>query len=105
MFFLSCTKLTDVFRFVQTTGQKALYVNPGFTKRIVGLKHEESEALLNLLYTVSTSTLPVLMISMTLVSEIGYTDKETFASTSTTARTSRSASSGKREPSRSGTTA
>ena len=64
--FLSCTKLTEVFRFfAQTTGQKALYVNPGFTKRIVGLKHEESEALLNLLYTVSTSALPVLITFMT----------------------------------------
>ena len=27
-----------------------IYVNPGFTRRIVGLKKEESDAILNLLY-------------------------------------------------------
>ncbi|GAA5850500.1 hypothetical protein JCM8547_001895 [Rhodosporidiobolus lusitaniae] len=32
------------------TGEKALYVNPGFSRRIVGLKQEESDAILNLLY-------------------------------------------------------
>ena len=32
------------------TGEKALYVNKQFTKRIVGLKIEESDAILNLLY-------------------------------------------------------
>ncbi|KAG9311190.1 hypothetical protein JVU11DRAFT_8264 [Chiua virens] len=32
------------------TGEKALYVNPGFTRRIVGFKKEESEYLLNFLY-------------------------------------------------------
>ncbi|GAA5822222.1 hypothetical protein JCM3770_005856 [Rhodotorula araucariae] len=32
------------------TGQKALYVNPGFSRRIVGLKQEESDAILGLLY-------------------------------------------------------
>jgi sulfonate dioxygenase len=31
------------------TGQKALYVNPGFTRHIVGLKKEESDTILNLL--------------------------------------------------------
>ncbi|EIW81863.1 alpha-ketoglutarate-dependent sulfonate dioxygenase [Coniophora puteana RWD-64-598 SS2] len=32
------------------TGEEALYVNKGFSRRIVGLKKEESEALLNFLY-------------------------------------------------------
>lgn len=32
------------------TGEKALYINQGFTRRIVGLKVEESEALLKFLY-------------------------------------------------------
>jgi hypothetical protein len=32
------------------TGKKALFVNRQFTRRIVGLKQEESEAILNLLY-------------------------------------------------------
>ncbi|KAI9637152.1 alpha-ketoglutarate-dependent sulfonate dioxygenase, partial [Dioszegia hungarica] len=32
------------------TGAKALFVNKGFSRRIVGLKQEESEAILNLLY-------------------------------------------------------
>lgn len=36
----------------QVTGQKALFVNPGFTKRIVGLKDEESDAILQLLFKV-----------------------------------------------------
>ncbi|KXH47815.1 TfdA family Taurine catabolism dioxygenase TauD [Colletotrichum salicis] len=34
------------------TGQKALFINPGFTKRIVGLWDEESDALLKLLFKV-----------------------------------------------------
>ncbi|KPV74299.1 uncharacterized protein RHOBADRAFT_44785 [Rhodotorula graminis WP1] len=33
------------------TGEKAIFVNPQFSRRIVGLKQEESDALLNLLYT------------------------------------------------------
>jgi sulfonate dioxygenase len=32
------------------TGQKALYVNPQFSRRIVGYKREESDAILNFLY-------------------------------------------------------
>jgi alpha-ketoglutarate-dependent taurine dioxygenase len=37
---------------VKATGQKALFVNPGFTKRIIGLKDEESDAILKLLFKV-----------------------------------------------------
>ena len=32
------------------TGEKALFVNQGFTRRIVGFKEEESELLLQFLY-------------------------------------------------------
>lgn len=33
-----------------STGEKALYINQGFTKRIVGFKDEESENLLKFLF-------------------------------------------------------
>ncbi|KAL6703596.1 hypothetical protein ACN47E_009541 [Coniothyrium glycines] len=40
-----------VVRIHPVTKQKVLFVNPGFTKRIVGLKDEESEAILRLLFS------------------------------------------------------
>ncbi|KAJ8108417.1 hypothetical protein OPT61_g8190 [Boeremia exigua] len=40
-----------IVRVHPVTGQKVLFVNPGFTKSIVGLKTEESEAILKLLFT------------------------------------------------------
>ncbi|KFZ03269.1 hypothetical protein V502_11090 [Pseudogymnoascus sp. VKM F-4520 (FW-2644)] len=39
-----------IVRVHPVTKQKALFVNPGFTRRIVGLKDEESDALLKLLF-------------------------------------------------------
>ncbi|KAL2848596.1 hypothetical protein BJX68DRAFT_267462 [Aspergillus pseudodeflectus] len=39
-----------IVRIHPVTGEKALFVNPGFTKRIIGLKDEESDAILQLLF-------------------------------------------------------
>ncbi|RFU29761.1 hypothetical protein B7463_g6560, partial [Scytalidium lignicola] len=39
-----------IVRIHPATGEKALFINPGFTKRIIGLKDEESDALLQLLF-------------------------------------------------------
>lgn len=41
-----------IVRIHPATGERALFVNPGFTKKIDGLKEEESDALLKLLFTV-----------------------------------------------------
>jgi sulfonate dioxygenase len=41
-----------VVRVHPVTGQKALFINPGFTKKIIGLKDEESDAILQLLFKV-----------------------------------------------------
>lgn len=51
----SPTDLTPTFRHPvvrrhPVTGEEALYVNKQFTRRIVGLKREESESILNFLY-------------------------------------------------------
>ncbi|KAL5337624.1 hypothetical protein BJX70DRAFT_409083 [Aspergillus crustosus] len=39
-----------IVRVHPATGEKALFINPGFTKRIIGLKDEESDAILQLLF-------------------------------------------------------
>lgn len=44
-----CLLMSSLF---QATGQKVLFINPGFTKRIIGLKKDESDALLDLLFKV-----------------------------------------------------
>jgi sulfonate dioxygenase len=41
-----------IVRIHPATGEKALFVNPGFTKKIDGLKDEESDAILKLLFDV-----------------------------------------------------
>jgi len=41
-----------IVRVHPVTKQKVLFVNSGFTKRIVGLKDEESDAILKLLFKV-----------------------------------------------------
>lgn len=48
-----------IVRVHPVTKQKVLFVNPGFTKRIVGLKDEESDAILKLLFQVLRICRPV----------------------------------------------
>jgi sulfonate dioxygenase len=44
------TSIHPLVRTHPVTGEKALFVNPQFSRRIVGFKKEESESLLNFLY-------------------------------------------------------
>lgn len=53
-----------IVRVHPVTKQKALFVNRGFTRRIVGLKDEESEAILKLLYQVCPPLSLTLTISL-----------------------------------------
>lgn len=42
-----------IVRIHPVTNEKVLFINPGFTKRIIGLKEEESDTILKLLFAVS----------------------------------------------------
>lgn len=60
----SITTSHPIVRVHPVTGLKSLYVNPAFTRRIVGLKDEESDALLQLLFRVSGQWLAYIRILM-----------------------------------------
>lgn len=85
-----------IVRVHPVTKQKVLFVNPGFTRRIVGLKDEESDAILQLLYKVRCEC--CLWIRWTLL-------KYLQCSILPRVRTSRRASNGMTGPLPCGTTA